>query len=198
MSLLFYLSIGSLLLVIFVGAVLLGIKRVYDRGEALPKRLSLGFWIMDIVQVLLMIAASVFSVLVLPIDEILGLFSGLALLVGGTMIMFAGMAEFRSIQRVSGLDTSELVTTGIYRWSRNPQYIGWFMILFSITLIGRSGFALIIAMTGIILFHYYTVRMEEPYLQRVYGVEYQVYKFRTSRYIGRPRIQRNPDRSCCV
>nr|MDO8076596.1 methyltransferase [Candidatus Freyarchaeota archaeon] len=56
----------------------------------------------------------------------------------GAIIMLAGMIEFRSLRRISGVESRGLLTTGVYRWSRNPQYVGWYLILLGVSLIGAS------------------------------------------------------------
>jgi len=102
----------------------------------------------------------------------------MALLGVGVLFMVTGMMKFRSLKSISGLETSKLVTTAMYRWSRNPQYLGWFLILLGISLVGRSGLALLFTTMGIIPFHFYIIRIEEPYLERVFGEEYHLYKAR--------------------
>lgn len=76
--------------------------------------------------------------------------------------MLAGMLEFRSLRKMSGLETSKLITTGIYRYSRNPQYTGWFLALLGISIMGRSGLALLLTIILIVGIHLYNVKLEEP------------------------------------
>ncbi|MHA1711877.1 MAG: methyltransferase family protein [Candidatus Freyarchaeota archaeon] len=110
--------------------------------------------------------------------------SGLFTLGVGIVVMLMGMIEFRSLRKISGLETTELVTTGIYRWSRNPQFFGWFLALLGVSLIGRSGFAFLLTIGYIILCHFYITQIEEPYLERVFGEKYLLYKSKTPIYIG--------------
>ena len=100
-----------------------------------------------------------------------------------------GMIEFRTLRRSMGQDISKLITTGIYKWSRNPQFIGWFLILLGISLAGRSGLAF--ALTGVfaIAIYLYTILLAEPYLERLYGEDYCSFKLRTARWIGIQRKQ---------
>ena len=182
---LFY--VASMILVVLGLYVFLKTKKTYDRGEALTIGTSLGWWALDTVQCLLVILASLYTVWPIPINEITGLIGGSVVLGVGVVAMLAGMIEFRSIRRTSGLDNSELVTTGIYRWSRNPQYLGWFLVLLGLSIIGGSGLAFFYTIIAIILFHFYITRMEEPYLERIFGDEYLLYKERTPRYIGTRR-----------
>jgi len=112
----------------------LRMKRAYDEGETLPAGVSLGLWVMDGVHCFLVALAALYAIWLIPVNVIAALIGGLALLVVGMALILAGMIEFRSIRRVSGMTVSELVTTGVYQWSRNPQYLGWFLILTGISL----------------------------------------------------------------
>jgi protein-S-isoprenylcysteine O-methyltransferase Ste14 len=137
---------------------------------------------------LLVILASSGSTWQLPIHKMFSLSGGSILFALGFIIMLAGMMQFRSWRKISGLDTSKMITTGIYKRSRNPQYTGWFMWLLGISLVGRSGFAFLLTIIFIIGIHLYNVWLEEPYLERIFGEEYSVYRLKTSRYIGIPKI----------
>ncbi|MEW6041853.1 MAG: isoprenylcysteine carboxylmethyltransferase family protein, partial [Elusimicrobiota bacterium] len=89
--------------------------------------------------------------------------------------------------RISGMDASKLVTTGIYRLSRNPQYTGLFILLLGISLIGCSFLAFLFVIAAIIAHHLYLIFLEEPYLKHIFGEEYRLYKLRIPRYIGIPK-----------
>jgi len=182
---LFYLGSGILLVLGLY--VFLKTKRTYGRGETLPLGTSFGWWVLDTVHCLLVILSSVYSVWLMPINAAAALIGGSIMLGVGLVVMLDGMIHFHSIRKISGLETSELVTTGIYQWSRNPQYFGWFLVLLGISIIGGSGLALLYTILAIILFHFYITRIEEPYLGRILGEKYIQYKSRTPRYIGLPK-----------
>lgn len=190
--------VGSGILVVLGLYVLLETKRAYDKGNALSRGVSVGWWVLDTVHCLLVILSSLYTVWPLPINEMAALIGGSVMVGVGVVVMLAGMIEFRSIRSISGLDTSEFVATGIYRWSRNPQYFGWFLVLLGISLIGGSGLALLYTMIAIILFHLYVTRMEEPYLEHIFGEKYLLYKKRTPRYIGLPKRKAGSSTSCAL
>lgn len=115
-----------------------------------------------------------------------------ALLLGGALagagitIAALAIATFRSFQRMSGLDTSRLVTGGLYALSRNPQNVGWALALLGVAVAGRSVLALVMVALFALVLHTYIVRLEEPYLERIYGQAYRDYMERSPRYLGLP------------
>jgi len=163
------------------------IKKTYDnKGTYTDKLLSLwlAMWAFHHVPLML---SSLYGVWSLPIDKTFALTGGVILFGIGALILPIGMIEFRSLRRSCGQDTSGLVTTGIYRWSRNPQFVGWFSMLAGISLAGRSGFAFALTGVFVIVIHVYTVLLEEPYLEGLYGEEYRTYMSRAPRWIGIPK-----------
>jgi len=181
---------GSLLVMILSIYCWLEAKRVYEAGEVLPLRVSIAVWILDILHALLVIYASLNSVWTWPLDRgLMRVLGGIALPLG-LMIMAAGMMEFGSLRRISGRDKSSLVTTGIYRWSRNPQYMGWFLALLGISALGNSGLAFVLTAAAMLGIHLYILMLEEPYLERIFGEQYRVYRLKTPRYLDWPREMR--------
>ena len=188
---LYVVSVGSAFLVVLGVYLFLKTRRTYETGEALSVRTSFGWWILDLGHCLLVVLSSSYTIWSISLNEMATLIGGSAVFGAGVVVMLAGMVEFRSLGRISGSDTSELVTTGIYRWSRNPQYLGWFLVLLGISVIGSSGLALLYTMMGIVLFHFYTTQIEELYLEQIFGEKYLMYKEETPRYFGLPKEKRH-------
>ncbi len=182
---LFY--IGSAIIAVLAVYCRLGTRKAYDRGENLPLRVSAVIWILDILHLLLVALASLYGVWQLQFSSEVGLIGGLILIGFGLASLLAGMIAFRSMRRISGMDSSKLVANGIYRWSRNPQYVGWWICLLGISLVGRSGLALLLTAVLIVGIHLYHVQLEEPYLERTFGEKYRAYKLKTARYVGMPK-----------
>lgn len=87
----------------------------------------------------------------------------------------------------AGIPTEEntaLVTTGIYRYSRNPAFLGFYFLYISVLLIYFNPILLVATCITIIVFHL-QVLQEEKYLQKVFGEEYLSYKRKVFRYLGR-------------
>jgi len=104
----------------------------------------------------------------------------------GLAICLPGMWTFRSAPKVLCLDPGALSTAGLYRWSRNPQYVGWWLFLLGFALTDWSWWcagALTASAVGL----YFLVLVEEEHLQRVFGGAYAEFRRRVPRYFGRPR-----------
>ncbi|MHA1231059.1 MAG: methyltransferase family protein [Candidatus Helarchaeota archaeon] len=76
---------------------------------------------------------------------------------------------------------------GIYKWSRNPQNLGCFLIAFGASFITRSIFSFILSIFFVILIHLYIVFIEEKYLEKIFKEKYIKYKQSTHRYFGPPK-----------
>jgi len=112
--------------------------------------------------------------------------AGIVFGLGGATLFILGTARLGNINFMVGLETGDLVTSGIFRWSRHPQNVGWALILLGIGLVSRSWMALLLALVFWAIFAAY-VPLEEGYLEGVYGEEYRNYEERTWRYFGPPK-----------
>ena len=80
-------------------------------------------------------------------------------------------------------DSTPLVTTGIHGWSRNPIYVGMFILYAGIGLAACSPWALILIVPLAIILRYGVVAREEAYLGRRFGDAYRAYKTRVRRWL---------------
>lgn len=79
-----------------------------------------------------------------------------------------------------------LVSVGLYRFSRNPMYLGVLIILIGWTLAFRSRALLIYTLVVAILFHLRVLLYEEPWLTGMFPQERPIYKSHVPRWlIGR-------------
>ena len=81
------------------------------------------------------------------------------------------------------MPTRALVTTGIHGWSRNPIYLGMFLIYIGIGLVVRSPWILILTVLLAVTMRYGVVAREETYLERRFGDAYRDYKARVRRWL---------------
>ena len=84
----------------------------------------------------------------------------------------------------SGLE-GHLQTEGPYRFSRNPQYVGFITMLASGGLLAGSIQTVILAIGGIVWFLLAPLA-EEPWLREQYGGEYESYCEAVPRFLGKP------------
>ena len=111
--------------------------------------------------------------------------------IAGSMILIgigvfaAGIRSFSSAATpVQGTKpTRALVTTGIHGWSRNPIYLGMFLVYGGIGMVVRSPWILILALPLAITMRYGVVAREEAYLERRFGGAYRDYKARVRRWL---------------
>ena len=80
-----------------------------------------------------------------------------------------------------------LVATGVYRFSRNPMYVGVVLVLWGWAWSFRSRPVALYALFMMLVFHLRVVLGEEPWLARTHGEEWTQYKSRVPRWLGWPR-----------
>jgi protein-S-isoprenylcysteine O-methyltransferase Ste14 len=78
-----------------------------------------------------------------------------------------------------------LVTVGLYRFSRNPMYVGVLLILLGWALLFQSTALAWYAAAVAVAFHLRVVFGEEPWLARVHGAEWSAYERSVPRWLWR-------------
>lgn len=77
---------------------------------------------------------------------------------------------------------TDLVTTGIYRFSRNPYFLSYDILIFGYILVFPS-LVLIVLYLPLTIFFHKMILEEEKYLQSVHGKLYMDYKNKVNRYL---------------
>ena len=116
---------------------------------------------------------------------------GVMFLFGGIAFLVAAQLQLGSSWRV-GIDEGAapgLVTTGLYRWCRNPIYLAMLSVLTGYTALVPTRLSV-----GLLVGTFIVIRVqvlaEEAYLLRTYGARYREYASRAGRFlpgIGRIR-----------
>lgn len=75
-----------------------------------------------------------------------------------------------------------LVTSGLYRWTRNPMYVGIVLALLGEAWLFSSSAQLTFAICMAIAFHLRVLLYEEPVLRKLFGAEFDAYKARVRRW----------------
>ena len=78
---------------------------------------------------------------------------------------------------------TDLVTTGIYRFSRNPYFLSYNILVFGYILIFPCIILFVLYVALAIIFHS-LILDEEKYLQSVHGDSYLDYKRKVNRYVS--------------
>jgi len=113
---------------------------------------------------------------------------GLVISVLGIAICVNSITHFRSIPKVFCVDVGKLTLSGPYRWSRNPQYVGYFLFLLGFTLNDWSLWCLAALVVVAVSLHL-LVLVEEEHLHRVFGEQYVEYCRKIPRYLAWGRLR---------
>jgi|RhiMetdeSRZDD1v2_1073273.scaffolds.fasta_scaffold234834_3 protein-S-isoprenylcysteine O-methyltransferase Ste14 len=79
--------------------------------------------------------------------------------------------------------TRVLVTTGAHGWTRNPIYLGLFLVYGGIGIAARSPWTLILMLPLAITIRYGVVAREERYLETKFGATYRAYRASVRRWL---------------
>lgn len=114
---------------------------------------------------------------------------GIALGVWGVIIFAVSVFTMRDNWRagVPKDENTELVTSGIYAFSRNPAFLGFDLIYMGILAMFYNTSLLIVTLLAVVLLHLQIVNVEEDFLLTTFGDDYLAYKKKVCRYIGRKR-----------
>lgn len=104
----------------------------------------------------------------------------------GVVIVVAALRVFDSSRHWLGLQSNELKRAGIYRWSRNPQLVGYGLFLVMFLFLWMS-WEMVIAFLVYAVIAHIMVLTEEEHLYAVFGEGYRDYCNCTPRYIGLSR-----------
>lgn len=122
-------------------------------------------------------------------------YAGLLIFTPGLTLFYIPVLEFGTKGRGTPAPfdaPTRLVTDGIYRWTRNPMYLGAFLVLLGEGVIYSSIPLALFSLLALALFHVYVVVREEPKLREKFGESYTEYCRRVPRWLPRPLSRRAP------
>ena len=110
---------------------------------------------------------------------------GTGFVVAGLLISFAGAGLFRRLGTaiVPYKPATRLVTSGIYRWTRNPMYLGMAVAYAGVAAFFGSLSSLVLLPLVLVTVQTQVIAREEAYLERAFGAEYEAYKKRVRAWI---------------
>jgi protein-S-isoprenylcysteine O-methyltransferase Ste14 len=110
---------------------------------------------------------------------------GYALVLIGLGLAFSAASGFMRARTT--LDphgsVSNIVTSGPYRFSRNPIYLGFSCLLIGFPWIFRTYWGLIFSPVFVVLINTLVIQYEEAYLEKKFGEQYTRYKSRVRRWL---------------
>ncbi len=81
----------------------------------------------------------------------------------------------------------KLVVRGLYRYTRNPMYVGVLTVILGWAAFFEAPILLVYALAVFSAFQLFVVLYEEPHLLRAVGEEYEAYQARVGRWLPRAR-----------
>ena len=114
---------------------------------------------------------------------------GVVLAVLGDTVFIISVLTMRDNWRAGVAEDAktELVTDGIYGYSRNPAFLGFDLVYIGILLMFFNAGLFEITLLVILLLHLQIVNVEEDFLLVTFGQEYLDYRKKVGRYFGRRR-----------
>jgi len=113
------------------------------------------------------------------------LWAALALSIVGVAIVIPGrralLAAGTNVD--PALPTTAIVTTGPYRFSRNPLYVGLPLFYLGLTSVFNTWWGVILLVPILAIMHWGVIRREERYLEQRFGEPYRQYCARVRRYL---------------
>ena len=113
---------------------------------------------------------------------------GILLLIVAFFLVLIAQAQMGNSWRI-GIDDkhkTQLVTHGIFRFSRNPIFLGMRLNLLGLFLVLPNAVTLTLWLLGDVTIHA-QIFLEEQHLNQQHGTIYQSYQAMTPRYFGWPR-----------
>lgn len=160
--------------------------------HALPKRVRDGFELAIPPAALVALTAVVMWTLSLAAPALYVAFPaspvfwvGPALL--GTVTCLAGVASFRAkkttVNPMKPRSTSSLVVSGIYRYSRNPMYLGFLLILLGWAAFLSNVSAFLVLPAFVMYMNRFQIDPEERALDSLFGDAYAEYRTAVRRWL---------------
>ena len=110
---------------------------------------------------------------------------GVALVGGGFSL--AGAIAFRrartTVNPMKPQAASSLVSSGIYKVTRNPMYVGWLLVLIGWATFLSSPWAVLGPVAFVFYIGRFQIAPEERALAALFGTEYAAYKSRVRRWL---------------
>ncbi len=111
--------------------------------------------------------------------------AGGALIAVVVVIAIAGSVQFYRAETnvLAHKPSSNLIQSGLYRFSRNPIYVSGLMLQLGIGLLMNNLWIVLLVPVSKLVFDKYVIAREEAYLERTFGEVYVDYKLSIRRWL---------------
>ena len=114
-------------------------------------------------------------------------FISIIILLIGMLILINPIFKFikskTTIDPIKFKKVNKLIISGIYKYSRNPMYLGLLMIVISTSIFYLNIFSITTPFVFYFWINRFQIRREEIFLTEKFGKEYVSYKTKTRRWI---------------
>jgi len=114
-------------------------------------------------------------------------FISILILLIGMLILINPIFKFikskTTIDPIKFKKVNKLITSGIYKYSRNPMYLGLLMIVISTSIFYLNIFSITTPFLFYFWINRFQIKREEIFLTEKFGKEYVSYKTKTRRWI---------------
>ena len=140
------------------------------------------------VVVLILVISTFFSskkidLIQIPFQTLISIF----ILSIGIIILTNPVLKFKksktTINPIKFKKVNKLVTSGIYKYSRNPMYLGLLMIVISSSIFYLNIYSILTPLFFYLLINRFQIKREEVFLTEKFGEDYLSYKKKTRRWI---------------
>ncbi len=103
----------------------------------------------------------------------------------GDLIFLLSVVSMKDSWRagIPAEDKTALVTTGLYRYSRNPAFLGFDFMYVGVLLMYLNPLTVVFSLFAMVMLHL-QILQEERYLTAVFGDAYRDYRRQVFRYLG--------------
>lgn len=110
-----------------------------------------------------------------------------ALAAAGVLLSMTGVVCFRkaktTVNPMSPESASALVVVGVYRWTRNPMYLGFLLMLGGLACFLSTAVAAALLPAFVVYMNRFQIRPEEAALEARFGPDFVAYRSRVRRWI---------------
>ena len=138
--------------------------------------------------VMILVISNYFSsktidLILLPNQDLISI---IILLIGALILInpiFKFIKSKTTIDPIKFKKVNKLITSGIYKYSRNPMYLGLLMIVISTSIFYLNIFSITTPFLFYFWINRFQIKREEIFLTEKFGREYMSYKIKTRRWI---------------